>query len=538
MLEGIIITLLIATIINIGLKKIGMPTILGYILTGGIIKAGFDIYTNGSAEHLQEIAEFGVVFLMFTIGLEFSIEHLKKMKKEVFFYGSLQVILTTAIITYIANHIFGIEIKAAVIIGASLSLASTAIILKIFSETGDTKTTYGKNVVGILIFQDLAVIPILLMISMFSNNEQTVNELLVQTLVSGIALMVIMFFVGKKLLNPFFKYTLATNSQEIFICAIFLIILGSSYLAEHFNFSYSLGAFMAGMIIAETHYKHQVEADLIPFRELLLGLFFVSVGLQLDFKIIAENLFVIIMILPVFMIIKGLIIMLLLYGQRTYNKIKTSLLLCGLGEFGLVILDLGQNKSLLDNETGQILSATIIISLIMTPILINKLNIITTILLKILNKNSQNKTPVILDETEKAIIIGYGRLGKTIAHELANRGIGYTIIEANQQRFEAGRKDNEKIILGNGSHRNILEMVSAQKAETIFISIGNSKKLINICTAIRSISESVNIVLKVNTYEEKKLLKSEFINNTQVIVETEGTAQTMLERAHLIPNED
>lgn len=374
MLESIIIGLLIATILNVLFKKLNLPTIIGYIITGTILGYALGLYSNKISHELKEIAEFGVVFLMFTIGLEFSIEHLKKMKKEVFVYGSLQVILTTAIITWICNYFFSMEIKSAVIVGTILTLSSTAVILKVFSETGETNTIYGKNIVGVLIFQDLAVIPILLMISIFTNDDQTIGTLLTQTFVSALILLGGMWFIGRRLLNPFFKYTLETNSQEIFLGAIFLIVLGASFLANYLNFSYSLGAFLAGMLIAETHYKHQVEADLIPFRELLLGVFFVTVGLQINVNTIINNGIYIILILPVVMILKTIIISLITIKQKTLNIIKTSLALAGLGEFGLVIVELATNKQIVSEELGQILSATIILSLIITPIGLKKLH--------------------------------------------------------------------------------------------------------------------------------------------------------------------
>jgi CPA2 family monovalent cation:H+ antiporter-2 len=394
MLEAIVITLLLSSLLNIVFKKIRLPTIIGYITTGAILGYALNLSSAANNKHIQEVAEFGVVFLMFTIGLEFSLAHLKEMKREVFLFGSLQVILTVGLIAFACNQFFGLNIKSSIVIGCVLSLASTAIILKLFNETGETNTTYGKNIVGILIFQDLAVIPILLMITVFSADAtESVASLIYKTVLGGFFLLGIMWAVGKYLLNPFFKHTIQTESQEILLGSILCIVLGASYIAHYFGLSYSLGAFIAGMLIAETNYKHQVEADLIPFRELLLGFFFVTVGLQLNFEVIFDNLKIILIILPCIMIIKAIIVGVILFKQKTYNIIKTCLALLGLGEFGLVILDMANQNKLIEIQTSQILSATIILSLILTPFLVNNLHSITNLISEYILRKEKKNTP-------------------------------------------------------------------------------------------------------------------------------------------------
>lgn len=536
MLEIIIITLFLSTILNVFFKKLHMPTIIGYITTGVFINYGSRLYSEIYSEldyhKLQEVAEFGVVFLMFTIGLEFSLEHLKKMKKEVFIYGTLQVFVTTIVIAFLAQKFFNLDIKAGIIIGAALSLASTAIILKLFNETGETNSTYGKNIVGILIFQDLAVIPILLMISVFSSTDSSIGSLLSQTALGATMLLGIMWLVGKYLLNPFFKYTLETQSQEIFLGSIFLIVFSASYVAHILGFSYSLGAFIAGMLIAETHYKHQVESDLIPFRELLLGIFFITVGIQLDFLSILKNINTIALILPILMLLKFFIIAMVVSRQRTHNILKTGLALLGLGEFGLVIIDLAKVNHLIDLNVAQTLSATIILSLILTPIGVKNLHSSMLFIKKyILRKDSALKPESWSTLENHVVVIGYGSLGHHLAQSLNNRHTKYLIIEGNQTKFEYGKKENQPIILGNATQKNILESVNIAKARSAFISVGNSRKLLNICLAVRSMNDNIKMTVKVHTYEEKQMLEKEFLHNIRIIVETEETAKIMIEAA-------
>ena len=533
MLEIIVITLLMLTVFNLGLKKIYLPTIIGYILTGIILSYGLNLQQILPSTEIEHIAEFGVVFLMFTIGLEFSISHLKEMKKEVFIYGNLQVLLTTSIVSVFCHYFLNYGIKSSILIGTIISLASTAIILKLFNEKGETNTIYGKNTVGILIFQDLAVIPILLMINIFApEGNESIGSLLSQTAISAFLLLGIMWIISKYLLTPLFEEAFSTQSQEIFLGFIFLILLGSSYIAYYFGFSYSLGAFIAGLMIAETKFKHQVEADLIPFRELLLGLFFITVGMKLDFITILNNFKTIVIILPIIMLIKFLIIGIILWHQKYTHIIKTGLALLGLGEFSLVIIDLAKSKSLLDSNTSQILNATVILSLVITPFIVNNLKkIMDFILIVILKKQKQIPREQISLMEDHVVLIGYGRLGSCLANELKKSNINYLVVEGNQSKYDLGLKNNETIILGNGTQTNILQSVNIQKARSVFISIGNSRKLINICSAIRTLNDNLKIIVKVNTHEEKLILEKEFLHDLGVIVETEETSKVMIETA-------
>lgn len=533
MLEIIVITLLMATVLNLGLKKMYLPTIIGYIMTGIIISYGLNFQYELKTEEIEHIAEFGVVFLMFTIGLEFSLSHLKQMKKEVFIYGNLQVFLTTAIVAFVCHNFLHYNIKSSIIVGTIISLASTAIVLKLFNENGETNTIYGKNTVGILIFQDLAVIPILLMINIFAPEENTsLGSLLSQTALSAIFLLGIMWLISKYLLTPLFDEAFSSQSQEIFLGFIFLILLGASYIAYYLGFSYSLGAFIAGLLIAETRYKHQVEADLIPFRELLLGLFFITVGMKLDFVSIWNNFSTIMVVLPIIMLVKFLIISAILWHQKYKHVIKTGLSLLGLGEFSLVIIDLAKNKNLLDANTSQILNATVILSLVITPFIVNNLkNILDFIVYSILKKEKQISKEKMLQLEDHVILIGYGRLGSYLAKELKLINMNYLVIEGNQSKYELALKNNESIILGNATQTNILESVNMKKARSVFISVGNSRKLLNICSAIRTLNDSVKIIVKVNNHEERMLLENEFLHDIGIIVETEETSKLMIEEA-------
>ena len=530
MLEIIIFAILISTFLNLFLKKFGIPTIIGYIATGTIITYGFNLHSAVDNHELKEIAEFGVVFLMFTIGLEFSINHLNRMKKEVFLYGGSQVILTAAVFTFICNYFFNIEIKSAIIIGLALALSSTAIVLKLLNENGDINKVYGKRVLGVLLFQDIAVIPILLMITIFSSSGSSVSSLLIETFIDAVILLVGLFIIGKYLLEPFLLRVTKAKSNEIFISSILLLVMGSSYLAHVFGFSYSLGAFIAGMMIAETHYKHQVEADLVPFRDLLLGVFFISVGMQLDFQIIFENISIIAILLPAIIIIKvGILFAIMRFALTKRESFKTAISLFQLGEFALVIFELSFARGLLDPTIGQILIVTVVISMIITPFVVKNISSIADIVNR--NNNEDIEYPQIeIDKLKNHIIlIGYGRLGKTISKLIRANGGEFIAIEHDIKTVKQAQKEGLPVIYGNAAKKDLLKSVHIDESSSIIISIGNSQKLIHICEVVHEMAQDKKTIVKVNTFEEKESLAN--LGLSHIIVETDKTAKAMHDEA-------
>jgi len=533
MLEIIIFTLLISTVLNIVLKKFRIPTIISYITTGTIIAYSFNLHDAVHNHDLKQIAEFGVVFLMFTIGLEFSMKHLIKMKKEVFIYGASQVIITAIIFTLMGHYVFDINIKASIIIGLALALSSTAIVLKVLNESGDINKLYGRKVLGVLLFQDIAVIPILLMITIFSSENQSVSSLLTQTFIDATILLIGLFIVGKYLLEPFLLSVAKTKSNEIFISSILLLVIGTSYLAHLFGFSYSLGAFVAGMMIAETHYKHQVEADLIPFRDLLLGIFFITVGMQLDFHIIYENIGSIVVLLPLLIIFKIVILYIIMRFTATKRtSLKTAISLFQLGEFALVIFELSFARDLIDQTLGQILIVTVVLSMIMTPFVLKNLSNIIDF---INNKKDRNKDiNEIHGEKLKnhIILIGFGRLGQNISKLIKENDKKFIAIETDIRTVMEGQKQGIPVIYGNAAKKDILKAVNIQEASSVIISIGNSEKLIHICEVVKDMAQDKKTIVKVNKYEEKELLQR--LKLSHIIVETEKTAKAMYDESVIL----
>ena len=492
----IVITLAISLILNIFLKYLHISPIVGYIFTG-IILAIFANSAHIDPEYLAHTAEFGIVFLMFTIGLEFSIQHLKSMKKEVFVFGSLQVILTATLFTFIALKFFGLDIKTAIVVGSALSLSSTAIVLKVLNETGDIHRPYGRNSLGILIFQDLAVIPILLMITILTSTSVSIGDMLLDTLYSAIFVLTTLYVLGKYVLPKFFAFIVDTKTEELFIAGILLIVLGASLFAHSFGFSYSLGAFFAGMLIAETKYKHQIEADLVPFRDLLLGLFFITVGMQVDFNFVVENFFTILILAVSILSLKALLIFaILIVFTFTKRALKTALAIAQVGEFSFAVFAIAVSNNLISSEVHQVMVSVVILSLIFTSLALRYVRPFSNLFYSEPTESIQS--PIISSGMRNHVVVcGYSGLGQRVVLKLKEAGLSYVAIEHDRQHVQEGLDKNDAVFFGNAASKTLLESVYIKNASSVIIAINNDEKVRLICEAIKSINKDITVVIKV-----------------------------------------
>jgi len=526
MLLVIVSAILIATILNLFLKRLGIPTIIGYIVTGTIIAYSFGLHAAVHNEWLKEIAEFGIVFLMFTIGLEFSIRHLKQMKKEVFIFGFLQVSFTAILFSVLAVIFLEFEFKTALIVSSAIALSSTAIVLKTLNENGDISKPYGRNVLGILLFQDIAVVPILLMVDIFSSTDQHIALLLLKTFAGAAILLGVLWFIGKYVLENIFEIVGDSGSSEIFIGFVLLIVMSASYLAHLLGFSYSLGAFLAGMLIAETHFKHQVIADLVPFRDLLLGVFFITVGMQIDFEIISHNIWLILALLPVIMFFKAYIIYKIVnYSSAKRTALKASMSLFQVGEFALAIFGLASSKGLLGATQAQIFIVVVIITMIMTPFVLSHLGKFADII----DHEAEAPLPNLESAPLKdhTVILGYGNLGQQVASLLKERGLPYVIVEHNHKLVKKGRETGDYVFFGNAAQKDILEAVKIKEAASVVVAIDNSEKIYLVCKTVDELTHNTHTVVKVHSNEEKSVLETLHLKN--IVVENDHTARLMVE---------
>lgn len=526
----------IAVIINIFFRRIDIPVIIGYIVTGVIIVYAFDLRAISASEDLNKIAEFGIVFLMFMIGLEFSFTRIKAMKQEVLTFGSLQMILTTGVFFLINHYFFQFDVATSIIVSSAFSLSSTAIVLKSFEENKVMGTGYGKKVLGILIMQDIAVIPILLMVAMLSNKNTEFTPLLIKTAISAIVVLFILFVPGKFVATRILKFAANTHMDEIFMGTVLFIVLGSALLSEYFEFSHSLGAFVAGMVISSSDYKHQVEADLTHFRDIFLGLFFVTVGMQVDLEFLMQHFFIIGLFLAIVMCLKVVVIFSILKILRREAKtaLKTALSLCQIGEFSFAIFLMSQQSGLLRTNEGskvleslinagileqtfsvsdmnQILTLMVILSMIATPFILKNLRKITLFFLPKVAKSITEEEKRLQEQTAQGlqamsdhiVVCGYGTFGQETVRWLKEHNVGYVAVDYNLARVEKGLERGDNVIFGNVGQKSIIEHLSLRDSRAVIIAVDDTGHLKHICQVILEEAPECNIIAKVTTQEEE-----------------------------------
>jgi CPA2 family monovalent cation:H+ antiporter-2 len=526
-LMGFILTIFISIILNIILAKFNVPTIIGYILTGIIIAQSFSMHTE-NIELLSHVSELGIVFMMFMIGLEFSFRYLLKMKKEVFLYGFLEVFIIGSLFSGII-YLLGFSIHTALILGYTLSLSSTAIVVKMLNVSGDINKQYGRKALGILIFQDIAVIPIMLMVEIFSKDGSDIVMQLAKIGVSAVILIIVMYILGRFLFEKILTWVSKLRNEELFISSVLFIVFFSSYFAHMVGFSYSLGAFLAGVLIAETHFKYQIEADIAPFRDLLLGLFFITVGMQIDPIFIVKNLDKVALIALSIMAIKALIIYLIMRFNSIQHRtsLKVALTLMQVGEFALAVFEISKSKGLLDHSSTQILIASVVISMILTPFILQNLKNIADKL----SREVESDIVVTKNYKNHIIVIGYGGLGKKVVQKLKKNGVEYVIIEKDYNLVNEGLNRGEPIFLADGAKRDILEKLNVKEACSVVVAIGHFKKKRLICDILSNEFDfHINIVTVASDSKEKEILEFE-LDIENIIVDNEEIAKIIVNKA-------
>lgn len=499
------IALGISIIVNLILMRFGVSQIIGYIMTGTLVAYAFDLRHLKDSHTLEAIAEFGVVFLMFTIGLEVSLRRLATMKTDVFFNGFLQTTLTALLFFGVTYGFFHLDLATSLIVSMSLSLSSTAVVLSHLKSTKEITRPYGQRSMGILIYQDLAVIPILLLIGFLSSGATDIGAVLLNTALSAIVIVGLLFVVGKRVMTWLLHFSSTSNVDELFMGSVLLIVVGASLAVHAFGFTYSLGAFIAGMIIAETHYHHKVEADIAPFKDLLLGTFFVTVGMKIDLDFFATHILAILALLVAILLIKAMV----LFGVvRIYSKakiaFKTAIALAQVGEFSFAIFALAGNKKLLDGELTQLLVLAVVLSLIVTPFILSRISAISGLIFKETSMTEDFNT--LATYSNHVIVCGYGVVGKFVVKALRAEGIEYIIVDNSYKHVQEALSEGEKAYYGDMSKTAILEKLHTKESISVIVTLDNTQKKRLVCEAILNFAPNVKVVVKVISLEEKRSL--------------------------------
>ena len=524
----IIVALGISIVINIVLKKLGISQIIGYILTGTLIVYAFDLREVGHSHELEMVGEFGIVFLMFTIGLEISLAKMGTMKKEIFGNGFLQVGLTSVVTYLIAHYLFSLNNVSSVIIALAFSLSSTAVVLSYLKSSKEIYTLYGQNATGILVFQDIAVIPILILIGFLtSEGDENITTILMHTLGSAIVVIGILFVFGKHLVSWLLHFSDSSELDELFMGSVLFIVLGASLFAYYMGFTYSLGAFVAGMIIAETKYHHKVEADIAPFKDILLGTFFVVVGMKIDLNIFIHNIWLVVGFFALVLLFKTIIIFILLrFSYTSSTSLKSALALSQVGEFSFVIFALAASGGILSNNLVSLLVLIVIFSMMVTPFFISHINDLVEYFIK--EKDMAVDMSALAQRSDHVVVCGYSVVGKFVTKHLEELDAPFVVVDNSNKHVKEALNDGIEAYLGDASKSSILSALHIEKAAAIIVTLDNIDKKRLICEAVLKYSKNANLIVKVVSLEEKEKLKD--LQITTVVDGKLEVARVLVER--------
>ncbi|WP_425385261.1 monovalent cation:proton antiporter-2 (CPA2) family protein [Wolbachia endosymbiont (group B) of Schoenobius gigantella] len=497
-LFDIIILLSAAVFIVIAFWKMNISPVLGYFVAGAVIGShGFNLIH--SAEAMDNLAEFGVVFLLFIIGLELTFERLIAMRIHVFGFGSLQVIVTMVAIWCIALA-FGVNTNIATVIGGGLALSSTAIVLQVLQEKGSQASQVGRLSIAVLLMQDFAVVPLIVLVPLLTgNSEHSLISSLAGSLVQAAIALVLIFITGRLLLRPLFSVIAKMESNEIFISTTLLIVLGAAFITEQFHLSLALGAFVAGLLVAETEYRHSVEHAVLPFKDLFLGLFFMTVGMSINTELLLNKLPLITLLSIILIVLKTSIIYILcrFFGFKSAPAIQAGLLLSQGGEFAFILFRLADELNVLPSEIAQVLMMVTTVTMAFTPLLSGLGDWVA-------NSFSTEKT--ILDdeavETDTqdlynhVIVAGFGRVGYMVTKMLTAEHLSYVVVDIQSKIVKEGKSDSFPIYLGDVTRCEILKSVGIERAQALVISIKNEVTIKKVVSLVAANFPHVNIVIR------------------------------------------
>jgi CPA2 family monovalent cation:H+ antiporter-2 len=507
-------------------RRLHFPPILGYIIVGIIVgPSGFGWIQN--EENISLLAEFGIVFLLFAIGLEFSLSQMIAMRKQVFGLGTAQV-LTTGGVVYLIGWLAGLDTNTNIVIAGAFALSSTAIVIKQLTEQSEIQSRHGRATVGILIFQDIMAIPLLILIPALAMNQGGENALAITLGISflkGILVVVIMHLIGRYLLRPLFHEVASAKSQELFTLTVLTVALGAAAFTEEMGLSMTLGAFLAGMMLSETEYRHQIESDIRPFQDILLGLFFVTVGMLISLDVLVEHFWLVVLITLAIFVIKGIIIYFVsrLFGKTPGVSARISISLSQVGEFGLVLMTLAFTYNLLPDETGNILLTSAVLSMSMAPLLVKFNGKIT----KALHRTSYHENHSEIGKTietdnklisDHVILCGFGRVGQTVSRFLHNSNQPFVGLDMDILRVTEARAAGENVFYGDASKQNILHAAAIDRARIVIITFSDFHATIKIIKAIRQHYPDIPILVR--TLDDQHLNELTAAGANEVVPDT------------------
>ncbi len=499
-LQLVLILLAVAVGVVVVCRLLHLPVVLGY-LTVGIMIGPHALGWIPDVAGTRHLAEFGVVFLMFSIGLEFSLARLHSMKRTVFGLGSAQVMVTLLLVMG-AAMLSGLDWRASLVLGGVLAMSSTAIASKMLVERAEMNAPHGQQVMGVLLFQDLAVVPLLIVIPALASEPSALPMTLGLALLKAAAVLIALLFFGQRTMRPWFHLVARQRSPELFMLNVLFITLGLAYLTEIAGLSLALGAFVAGILIAETEYRYQVEEDIKPFRDVLMGLFFVTIGMMLDVEFMFAHLGWIVLLLLGILVIKTAIVAVLVrwFVGDWGVAVRSGLWLSQAGEFGFVLLTLAGGVSLLSPTIMQIMLAAMLLSMLAAPLLLQHAEAIVRHISpnEWMNRAMQIHQIAVqsMSSNTHVIICGYGRSGQALARFMEQENIKFIALDLDSRCVQEAVAAGKSVVYGDAAKREILLAAGLMRAKTLVVSYNDVHSALKILYHVKELRPDLPVVVR------------------------------------------
>ena len=500
------LVLLAAAVLSVPIaRRLGLSAIVAYLIAG-IVIGPHGLAAFGTPESIIPVSELGVVMLLFLIGLELELGRLVALRRAIFGLGAAQLALTALAIGALAYLVGLVDWRGAVVAGVALAMSATAIALEILEERGQLQQDYGQRAFAILLFQDMAVVPLLAVLPLLaqageSNHANVGDGLRAVALIVGAILLIVVS--GRYLLNPFFRLLAHTGSREVMTAAALLVVLGAALVMQKAGMSMALGAFLAGVLLAESNYRHELEADIEPFRGLLLALFFMGIGMSIDLAVVRANLWLILVAAAVITVLKAAIVWLLFNATcvRRADALRAGSVLTAAGEFAFVLIPLGGSLGVLDARQASILTAIAAITMLLGPL-------VATFTEKLLHRLSRPDTREPDDFSEargSVLVIGFGRFGQIVSQCLLAEDIDVTTIDNDPEMIQDAAGFGFKVYYGDGTRLDVLRAAGAGEARLVAVCIDNRQAASRIVDLVRA--EFPGTKLYVRSYDRRHTLQ-------------------------------
>ncbi len=520
MFANLLIILASSLVVIALFRRLRLPPVLGYLCVGLLVGPSAFDWVNES-EHLPDVAELGVVFLLFSLGLEFSLSKMIALRQVVFRLGSQQVLISTALLGLLLM-LLGMPTTPALLLGAGLSLSSTAIVTKELSSLGEVFSSHGQNAVGVLLFQDVVAVLLLTLVPVFAgSSEQAWYWALPLTLAKTVVLFVGLLLASRWLLPRLFHEVAASRSAELFVLLALVIVLLTAWLTHLLGLSPALGAFLAGMLLGESHYRHQIEADIRPFRDILLGVFFVSIGMLIDLQLFLSHSLLILGLTVGLMLIKGIVVALLVKwrGSDSETAWRSGLALAQGGEFCFALMAQMQQNSMMPEALGDLLLAATFCSMLLTPLLLRGAPRIAAVLHRKPNEEAQIEEISALnaDLNQHVVICGYGRVGQSIGRFMRNAKQPFIALDNDPVRVQEAASGESDVHYGDSSRGDLLTAVGLLRAKLLVVAVDQSDIALRILKEARRLNAHVPILVR--TRDDSQWAELKAAGATEVVPE-------------------